>query len=147
MKNTQHRNKGADRAREPVDPVSGLEAGEREDLHQKLLARRAAIQEAAGVRFEAVQAGERTLGGDDVDQASLNHETGVVLRIADKEQKLLTEIDAALEKFAKGRYGVCEGTGDPIGYARLAIRPWARHGVAYKELLERERWDERQRGH
>jgi DnaK suppressor protein len=145
MKNTQHRNR-ADRAREPVDPVSGLTPTEREDLRSKLVARREAIHEAARVHLDAVHAGERTLG-DDMDQATLNHETGVVLRIADKEQKLLTEVDAALAKFDKGTYGVCEGTGDPIGYARLAVRPWARHGIAYKELLERERWEERQRGH
>jgi DnaK suppressor protein len=62
-----------------------------------------------------------------------------LIRFAGKERKLLIEIEHALEKMNTGEYGVCEGTGDPIGYKRLELRPWTRYSVAYKEQLERER--------
>src|SRR5688572_5691771 len=38
----------------------------------------------------------------------------------------LTEVDAALERAATGRYGVCETCGKPIDEARLEARPTAR---------------------
>jgi DnaK suppressor protein len=59
--------------------------------------------------------------------------------MADKDRKLLIEIDVAIEKMKNGEYGLCEGTDEPIGFKRLEIRPWTRYSVAYKELLEREK--------
>ena len=38
---------------------------------------------------------------------------------------------------SEGTYGLCEGTGEPIGYSRLKLRPWARYSVEYQEELER----------
>ena len=73
---------------------------------------------------------------DEIDQASLETETGVLLRILDKERNLLREIERALEKFGNGGYGICEGTGEPIEVKRLLVRPWARYSVAFKEELE-----------
>jgi DnaK suppressor protein len=75
---------------------------------------------------------------DEMDEASANQELALQFRLADKEQKLVAEIDAALQRLDSGTYGVCEGTGEPIGYRRLWLRPWARFSVNYKEELERE---------
>lgn len=44
----------------------------------------------------------------------------------------ITEIDAALERIAKGTYGVCEYSGEPIPKERLKAIPWARERVEYK---------------
>jgi DnaK suppressor protein len=74
-----------------------------------------------------------------MDLATRQSEQAYLLRLADKEQKKLQEIDRALAKFERGEYGYCEGTGEPIGMKRLALRPWARHGIEFKERLERER--------
>lgn len=60
-----------------------------------------------------------------------------MLRLADKDFKLLREIDRALAKFDQGTYGVCEETDEPIGYRRLRARPWSRHCLAYQEQRER----------
>ncbi len=76
-------------------------------------------------------------GGDEADLASREREQATALRIAKREVEVLAEIDAALERVAEGTYGICEGTGDPIGYARLKARPWVRYSLAYKEELER----------
>ena len=56
----------------------------------------------------------------------------------DRDAKLLREVERALEKIKDGTFGYCEGTGEPIGYARLKLRPWTRYSVTYKEELERE---------
>ena len=54
-----------------------------------------------------------------------------------KERKLLNQIELALRKIAEEEYGFCEGTGEPISKKRLALRPWTRYSIEYKEELER----------
>ena len=84
---------------------------------------------------------ERT--GDEADQASEDAEVALETRLMDRDAKLLREVERALKKVEDGDYGLCEGTDEPIGYARLKLRPWTRYSVTYKEELERE---EKRRG-
>jgi DnaK suppressor protein len=51
-------------------------------------------------------------------------------------------VERALRKMEAGSYGVCELTGEPIGFERLRARPWSRHSLAAKERIEREDTDE-----
>lgn len=74
---------------------------------------------------------------EELDQATAGQHQDVQLRILDKEVKLLRQVERALAKFERGEYGLCEGTLEPIGYARLKARPWARYSVTYKEEMER----------
>lgn len=74
---------------------------------------------------------------DEMDIAERQSRHAYLFRLADKESKLIREIDRALAKFPRGTYGICEGTGDPIGLRRLRSRPWTRYSLAHKELLER----------
>lgn len=74
---------------------------------------------------------------EELEQAATGQHQDVSLRILDKEVKLLREIERALKKFMGEEYGLCEATLEPIGYARLKARPWARYSVTYKEELER----------
>ena len=74
---------------------------------------------------------------EELEQASTGQHQDVALRILDKEVKLLREVERALKKFDKKEFGLCEGTMEPIGYARLKARPWARYSVTHKEELER----------
>ncbi len=83
--------------------------------------------------------GESEALPDEADQAQQFTEQAYMLRLADKEQKLLRQISRALKKFQTGEYGFCEGTGDLINPARLRIRPWTRYSIEYKEEQERER--------
>jgi DnaK suppressor protein len=76
---------------------------------------------------------------DEIDIAQRSTDQAWLFRFADKERKLLIEIDAAIEKMRNGDYGVCEGTDEAIGFKRLELRPWTRYSVAYKEMLEREK--------
>lgn len=76
---------------------------------------------------------------DEIDIAQRSTDQAWLFRFADKERKLLIEIDAAIEKMKNGEYGICEGTDEAIGFKRLELRPWTRYSVAYKEMLEREK--------
>lgn len=76
---------------------------------------------------------------DEMDLATRHSDQAYLLRLADKEHKLLAEIDRALAKFENGSFGICEGTGEPIEMRRLEIRPWTRYSLEYKEQLEREK--------
>ncbi|MGF1634035.1 MAG: TraR/DksA family transcriptional regulator [Phycisphaerae bacterium] len=59
------------------------------------------------------------------------------LNLAAKDRERLREIDAALKKIEAGTYGICEGTGKPIGKPRLEAQPWARHSIEYARELEK----------
>ncbi len=74
-----------------------------------------------------------------MDVANRVSEQAYLLRLSDKEQKLLKQVNKALAKFELGEYGICEGTGEPIIFKRLKARPWTRYSIEYKEQLERER--------
>ena len=60
---------------------------------------------------------------DPTDRASLEFNRNFMLRIRDRERKLITKIDEALGRIDEGTYGVCEDCGGPIGVERLKARP------------------------
>ena len=74
---------------------------------------------------------------DEFDEAAKLSEQAYLMRLSDKNRKLLRQIDRALNKFDAGEYGYCEGTDELIGRKRLELRPWTRYSIAYKEELER----------
>ncbi len=107
-------------------------------LHEKLLAERQRV--VAGFdRHLAEALGEAVVMPDETDMAQRSTEQAYLIRFADKERKLLSEIEHAIEKMRTGEYGVCEGTEEAIGFKRLELRPWTRYSVGYKEQMERER--------
>jgi DnaK suppressor protein len=81
--------------------------------------------------------------GDEMDEANTEGVAAMTSKLLERDVNLMREIDRALAKISEGTYGLCEGTGEPIGYSRLKLRPWARFSVAYQEEIERE---ERNRG-
>ena len=46
-----------------------------------------------------------------------------VLRIRDRERKLIFKIQDALRRLDDGNYGICEECGEEIGIERLKARP------------------------
>jgi DnaK suppressor protein len=120
-------------------PFAQLTKVQLKKLHQKLLEERKRIVEGMGQRLSDAIMDIDPLA-DEIDIAQRHTEQASLMRFADKERKLLGEIDHALEKMEKtGEYGVCEGTEEPISFKRLEVRPWTRYSVAHKEQLERER--------
>jgi DnaK suppressor protein len=96
-------------------------------------------QELVGrLRSRRPSATSEQVPGDEADQAADDAEVSLETRLMDRDAKLLREVERALEKVQDKTYGLCEGTEEPIGYARLKLRPWTRYSVTYKEELERE---------
>lgn len=71
------------------------------------------------------------------DRASIETETTFELRTRDRYRKLIDKIEAALQRIAKGTYGYCDDTGDPIGVKRLEARPIATLSIEAQERHER----------
>lgn len=107
-------------------------------LYTKLVDEKARVLGNFENRVDNALAEEDVLA-DEIDIAQRSTDQAWLFRMADKDRKLLIEIEAALEKMHTGEYGVCEGTDEPIGYKRLELRPWTRYSVGYKEMLEREK--------
>jgi DnaK suppressor protein len=60
---------------------------------------------------------------DPTDRAALESDRNFILRIRDRERKLIAKIEEALRRLEEGNYGVCEECGDTIGTERLKARP------------------------
>ena len=54
------------------------------------------------------------------------------LALSAQALEAVAEIDAALEKIASGKYGICENCGQLIAKARLEALPYARLCIACK---------------
>ena len=74
---------------------------------------------------------------DLADRASAESDRSLELRTRDRERKLISKIDAALERIEIGTYGYCEETGEPIGLKRLMARPIATLSIEAQERHER----------
>lgn len=108
------------------------------ELHGRLLEEHARLTEGLRRHIGDATAGESRFA-DEADLAARSSEQAFLLRVADKEHKLLKHVVAALAKMRSGDYGICEATGEPIGYKRLRARPWTRYSIEYKVVLERAR--------
>jgi DnaK suppressor protein len=64
-------------------------------------------------------------------------ERSLELRTRDRERKLISKIDEALERIEEGTYGYCVETEEPIGVRRLDARPIATLSIEAQERHER----------
>ncbi|WP_106752959.1 RNA polymerase-binding protein DksA [Pannonibacter carbonis] len=80
---------------------------------------------------------ESTNHPDFADRASSETDRSIELRARDRQRKLISKIDAALERINDGSYGYCEETGDPISVKRLDARPIATLSIEAQEAHER----------
>ncbi|HXW85430.1 MAG TPA: RNA polymerase-binding protein DksA [Candidatus Binataceae bacterium] len=85
-----------------------------------------------GRRQEILLEAERAVGtmngveepfADPTDRAALESDRNFLLRMRDRERKLLSKIEEAFERLNDGSYGRCEECGDEIGIERLKARP------------------------
>ena len=60
---------------------------------------------------------------DPTDRASLEADRNFMLRIRDRENKLIKKIKKALDRIENGTFGICELCGEDISIERLKARP------------------------
>ena len=80
---------------------------------------------------------EMSIPSDPADRATLEEEYALELRTRERERKLLSKIEGALQRIEQETYGYCEETGEPIGIPRLLARPTATLTIDAQERRER----------
>lgn len=60
---------------------------------------------------------------DPTDRATLEADRNFMLRIRDREHKLIKKIKKALDRIEDGSFGICDSCGEDISIARLKARP------------------------
>ncbi len=103
--------------------------------------RRELVGDMTGIEAEAF-GGDRDESKGDIsdhpaDAGTDNFEQEFSLGLLESERVLLAEIDAALHRIDEGTYGICLGTGKPIGVPRLKARPWAPYSIEYARMIEK----------
>src|SRR5579863_9413740 len=99
-----------------------------------------------GRKRDILQEAERAVGAmnheseeacaDPTDRAALESDRNFLLRMRDRERKLLGKIDEAFERIGDGTYGRCEECGGEIGIERLKARPVTTLCIACKSAQE-----------
>ena len=77
---------------------------------------------------------------DPTDRASLESDRNFMLRIRDRENKLIKKIKKALERIDNNTFGLCETCGEDISIQRLHARPVTTQCIECKskeEAMER----------
>lgn len=120
---------------------AGLSTKELETFRDLLLQkRRELLGDMSSMEGDALRSGNTnlsTLPLHMADSGTDNYEQEFTLNLVEKERKLLGEIQRALAKIQDGSYGVCEGTGKPIGKPRLEAQPWAKYSIEHARALEK----------
>ena len=60
---------------------------------------------------------------DPTDRAAMESDRNFLLRIRDRERKLINKIQQAIARIDDETYGTCESCGEEIGEQRLRARP------------------------
>lgn len=108
-----------------------------EYFRKKLLAWKNEILRESDATLQDLQDEGGMQEPDIADRAAVETEVALELRARDRQRKLISKIDDALQRIENGEYGYCEESGDPIGVKRLEARPVATLTVEAQERHER----------
>jgi RNA polymerase-binding transcription factor DksA len=113
-----------------------MDTKDTEKFKSRLLAEKTELEEelsSISTKDNASPGGRDATSGDlEIDTADDNEvadkfeEIEENTGITDKLEKELAEVKAALDRIAKGKYGICEVSGEPIETKRLEANPSAR---------------------
>ena len=120
----------------PSEDEPFMNAKQLEYFQRKLLSWKADLLVETRETLEGLQG---TTGNipDSADRASEETDRSLELRTRDRQRKLVTKIDSALQRIAEGEFGYCEVTGEPISLKRLDARPIATMSLEAQERHER----------
>lgn len=84
------------------------------------------LSDQAGSELRAERDNERDNGLDSSDLASEECDRDISSALSDRERIKISQIDAALERIAEMKYGLCENCGFEITDERLRVMPFTR---------------------
>ena len=120
----------------PSEDEEFMNAQQLEFFRQMLLNWRAELVYEAGETLSNLNEGNLQQP-DMADRASLETYHQIELRTRDRERKLISKIDSALNRIEDGSYGYCQETDEPISLKRLMARPIADLSLEAQERHER----------
>lgn len=120
----------------PSEDEPFMNETQREYFRQKLLKWRLELLRESDETLQHLQEGGLQ-EADIADRAQAEADRALELRTRDRARKLITKIDAALQRVEDGSYGYCEETGEPISLKRLEARPIATLSIEAQERHER----------
>ncbi|WP_265518390.1 RNA polymerase-binding protein DksA [Nitratireductor luteus] len=120
----------------PSDDEPFMNERQRAYFRAKLISWKNEILREARETLDALQQ-ENANHPDLADRASSETDRAIELRARDRQRKLISKIDAALQRIDEGTYGYCEETGEPISLKRLDARPIATLSIEAQERHER----------
>lgn len=120
----------------PSDDEPFMNPVQKEYFRKKLLRWRDDILRDSQETIKTMQSETERLA-DLADRASTETDRALELRTRDRQRKLISKIDSALQRIEDDTYGYCEDTGDPIALSRLEARPIATLSVEAQERHER----------
>jgi DnaK suppressor protein len=115
-------------------------------VKQRLEREKARLEEEIYARTDGDQAVSTTdpvtelsgPGVEDADDADALSDYDRTKAIVEAAQQTLTQVNAALQRLAEGKYGICARCGKPIPPRRLEALPYATLCVEDQALAERE---------
>lgn len=131
----------ADLLAQPADAY--MNDAQQQFFRELLRVQRAELQ--ARIDEEFTELREPDSSSDVADIGAAEEQRQWQLRLLEREKKLLDKIDQALERLARGEYGWCAETGEPIGLKRLLLRPTATLCIEAKERQEQREKHQRHR--
>ena len=120
----------------PNEKEKFMSAKQKEFFRQRLLGWRDELVRDAKDTIQNLQEDDGQ-APDIADRATTESERSIELRTRDRQRKLVSKIDAALDRIEDGSYGFCDDTGEPIGLKRLEARPIATLSIEAQERHER----------
>lgn len=73
---------------------------------------------------------------DPADAASVEEERTWLVNAIDRDQRMLPQLERALERIKEDSFGWCDDSGEPIGLKRLLISPTTKYCIEAQERHE-----------
>ncbi len=108
------------------------------DFFRSLLSERLENLINDATKTMADMTGEKETFPDPTDRAALESDRNFLLRIRDRERRLILKIREAINRIENGTYGICEECGEDISKQRLKARPVTTLCIECKTVQEAE---------
>jgi DnaK suppressor protein len=107
------------------------------ETEKRLRGRRDALRRALAGDMSSLRSQHEESVGDEIDAAIATEQAELRSQMASFESRELAQIESALDKIRRGRYGRCETCERPIVPARLKALPYATECIGCARRDER----------
>jgi len=113
------------------------------DFRKTLQGRLSELLNEADEAVKNISESNEDISSDPTDQAVQELDRNRLLRLKDRERKLIRKIEKAINRIDEGSYGKCEACGASINEARLQARPMTNYCIDCATEMESEKAKDR----